>query len=235
MSIPSKLVTEALAWLKTRNRSVSRHIKLHNSSAGEAGATRPWLLLKPSHSVTRGGDRVARDLIERTLKDPTRAVLQRNGSWLVERDFGRQVGKHPLQRAFRIIVRPNGVVRTAFPVAAASVAALAILEQKIEETLDGMEQIHAQHTRARARNSEPFAMFVVEFVTALIPYVDLTPGTLGAEEGLYLAQGRFQALMERQYLAALQESEQRSFGPADLAEARGRFLDGIVGVAAPYA
>ncbi len=53
-----------------------------------------------------------------TLKAPDRAALQKNGSWMFEKDFGKQVGSRKGEglNKVRVVVLPDGQVKTSFPV-----------------------------------------------------------------------------------------------------------------------
>lgn len=230
---PDTVAKKALVWLARRGKSVSKHIRIHNSSTIVASRARPWILEKAIHTITRGGDRVAQNLCERTLKDYSSAVVQRNGRVAFTKVFDRQIGRSAGQTAFRVIASAEGKIITAFVLSAAeaavTVGAFVILEEPVIETINELESIHASYVPHDPFKDENVVCKIVDFFMD-----DLGNESVGQHEYLYMRQGQAMRRGQQKYFASLGELNNMTLTPEARLKAMETFNESVAGVAAPY-
>jgi hypothetical protein len=191
-TIIAKAVQKGLTWLASRGKGVSKHVHNHARRAASVAARNPRYaaraLGRSPHSMFR--DPRPKKLVERVLKGHDNAVVQSNGYVLLEKQFERAVGKAG-ETIVRVIVDPRtGRIVTAFPVSAffGAVPALAAtpqdtvsgaFDERLVETLNGIEKIGHQWEREKPQRKEDFWTFVLDLL--------LDPQPAGDEnEGLYV-------------------------------------------------
>jgi hypothetical protein len=230
---PDTIAKKALIWLARRTKRVAQHIALHNSEQTVAAATRPWILAKARHSVTIGGDRVTKKICEKTLKNFDSYVAQQNGRHAFTKLFGRQIGRDEAQTAFRVVVDEAGKIITAYAVtaeqAAASTAAVVILDRYLMETIEGLNRVDEEYAAAHPPREESLVEKIADFFMS-----DLGDEAANEHEGLYIAEERYRSIMEQKYISALEELQRACMGPDERANLRTQFNEGIAGAAAPY-
>ena len=229
---PDTIIKKSLIWLARRGKSVSKHISLHNSTREAAGRTRPWILEKATHSITRGGDRVSKNLIERTLKDADSYALQANGRHAFSKEFGRQIGRDVDQTALRVIVNNAGKIVTAYAVTAAqalaTIAALTVLDEALSDTIESLDQITASYDPKAADRDESSVEAIIDF------FSDLGNDSLGKHEFFYVQMGHLVYSKEQQYLSRMQELGGQTFDGDERNRVLSSFREAIACAAAPY-
>jgi len=230
---PDTIAKKALIWLGRRTKRVAQHIAGHNSTREALAKTRPWILRKAAHSVTIGGDRVTKKICERTLKTFDHYTAQRHGRHAFTKLFGRQIGRSADQTAFRLIVDESGRIITGFAITAAQAAASTIavvgLEQILVETIEGLNRVASEYAAAHPPREEGWVEKVADFFMS-----DLGNEPAGANEGQFMAESRYQLMMQSKYISSVQESQKRTLSGDDLNKLKGQFNDGIAGAIAPY-
>ena len=230
---PDTIAKKALVWLGRRTKRVAQHIALHNSERATLAEARPWILRKAMHSVTIGGDRVTKKICEKTLKTFDHYVAQNNGRHAFTKLFGRQVGRRAEQTAFRVIVDEAGRIVTGYAITAAQAAstttAILILDRVLVDTIDGLNRVDMEYAAAHPPREEGWIEKIADFFIS-----DLGNEPLGEHEGLYMAEGAYQTIMQAQYISLMQETEQRSIGGDELETLKTQFREGIAGAVAPY-
>jgi hypothetical protein len=93
-----------------------------------------------------------------------------------------------------------------------------------------MERIETDYKATHVSRDEGFIMALIDFLIMS----DLGDEAVNENEDMYIQQDRYQTIMERQYISALQEIQSMSFGASDVSDALAQFREGIAGAAAPY-
>jgi hypothetical protein len=209
-------ISKAMAWVAKRGKGVSKHISHHTRSAANAAKRNPRYLSRvlgrSPHTVFR--DPRPKKLIEAALRDPGATVLRPNGIVWVEKQFNRPIGKQG-ETIIRIwIDSRTGRVITAFPVAktfaaAAVVAAIPeaafgdVLDERVETTIHGLEEIAAAWQRSHKKPVEDVGTRIIEFLLGAIGMDSSVAGD--PDEGLQI---KLENYLDQQAWALIGDLEQ---------------------------
>jgi hypothetical protein len=230
-------VRKAGTWLARRSANVSKHVGLH-ASAAATHVTRPWVMSKVMHSVFRGAN--PKKLILKALHSFDRSIVQgargagRLGHVVIEKEFDRVIGRNG-ERILRVVInQTTGKIVTAFPVrefmiAASGVAAVALVDF-ISDSIDEVDTLVARRLAAReaALANRSTGVKVLEFLIDIL----IDPSVAGENEDLMLAIDRLHARKANEYVAKVQEVEQRCLGASAGDARRQEYFDAMAGVAA---
>ena len=163
----------ALQWLARRGATISKHVAKHTRHV--AG--------KAVHSIFRSPNQVKK-LVEVAIRQPDRVVAQagRRARWVVEKEFGREIGRNG-ERILRVVVEASGRIVTAFPVRAfttGTAAALAYLAVD-DAVAHAQSRLDAVNKRAAERLDEEEDSFLGGLVKTIVTF-GLYSGNLNAGE-----------------------------------------------------
>lgn len=182
-------IRKALMWLATRGKGVSKHVGNHTRKAANLAAKNPRFAARAmgrsAHSMF--ADPRPRKLIQKVLDQPGNTILQSNGRVLVERQFNRVIGRANETIVRVVIDSRTGRIITAFPVTAFATAGNAMAasppakaetfvaatyDERLMETIDGVQKLAEEWERTKPKPRQDVWTFVLDLLLDPTPAGD---------------------------------------------------------------
>lgn len=182
-------IRKGLTWLATRGKGVSKHVGNHTRKASNLAVKNPRFaaraLGRSAHSMF--ADPRPKKLIQKVLEKSDNAIMQSNGRVLVEKEFNRVIGKAN-ERIVRVIIDSRtGRIITAFPVSAFATAGTALAasppqaaetfiaatyDERLLETIEGVEKLAQEWERTKPKPREDVWTFLIDLLLDPTPAGD---------------------------------------------------------------